>query len=63
MIVEQDLSKVENQYDTIAKEYAETFSGDHEKKPKDQEMLHRFSQVTGDRSGISAVAPVKLQNT
>ncbi len=52
MIVEQDLSKVENQYDTIAKEYAETFSGDHEKKPKDQEMLHRFSQVIGDRRPV-----------
>jgi ubiquinone/menaquinone biosynthesis C-methylase UbiE len=44
----QDLSKVENVYDTVAKDYAETFSGEHEKKPKDQEMLHRFSQEIGE---------------
>ena len=29
----QDLDKVENVYDTVAKEYAEAFSGEHEKKP------------------------------
>lgn len=45
----QDLNKVENLYDTIAKEWAETFSNEHEKKPKDQEILHRFSQEIGDR--------------
>jgi hypothetical protein len=43
----QDLDKVENLYDTVANEYAETFSGEHEKKPKDQEMLNRFSQEIG----------------
>jgi len=50
--MEWDLNKVESQYDTVAKEYAETFSGDHEKKPKDQEMLHRLSQVIGDRRPV-----------
>jgi ubiquinone/menaquinone biosynthesis C-methylase UbiE len=44
----QDLDKIENLYDTVAKEYAEAFSGEHEKKPKDQEILHRFSQEIGD---------------
>ncbi len=48
----QGLNKVENLYDTVAKEYAETFSGEHEKKPKDQEILHRFSQEIGDRSPV-----------
>jgi len=48
----QDLNKVENLYDTVAKEYAETFSGEHEKKPKDQEILHRFSQEIGDRRPV-----------
>jgi hypothetical protein len=64
-IVGQDLSKLENVYDTVAREYAETFSGEHEKKPKDREILHRFSQEVGDRgrSGISALAPARLQNT
>jgi ubiquinone/menaquinone biosynthesis C-methylase UbiE len=52
MIMEQNLYKVESLYDTIAKEYAETFSGEHEKKPKDQEVLHRFSQEIGDRRPV-----------
>ena len=46
------MNKVENLYDTVAKEYAETFSGEHEKKPKDQEILHRFSQEIGDRQPV-----------
>ena len=48
----QDLYKVENLYDTVAKEYAKTFSGDHEKKPKDQEILHRFAQEIGNRRPV-----------
>ena len=48
----QNLDKVENLYDTVAKEYAETFSGEHEKKPKDQEILHRFSQEIADRRPV-----------
>jgi ubiquinone/menaquinone biosynthesis C-methylase UbiE len=47
-IMGQTLNKVENLYDTVAEEYAETFSGEHEKKPKDQEILHRFLQKIGD---------------
>ena len=50
--MEQDLNKVEKQYDTVAKEYAESFSGEHEKKPKDQEILHRFSLEIGDRRPV-----------
>jgi len=52
MIVGQSLNKVESLYDTVAKEYAETFSGEHEKKPKDQEILYRFSQEIGDRRPV-----------
>ena len=48
----EDVNRVENLYDTVAKEYAETFSGEHEKKPKDQEILHRFSQEIGDRQPV-----------
>lgn len=51
-IMEQDLRKVERQYDKIAKEWAKAFSDEHEKKPKDQEMLHRFSQKMGDRRPV-----------
>jgi ubiquinone/menaquinone biosynthesis C-methylase UbiE len=52
MIIGQNLKKVENLYDTVAKEYAEIFSGEHEKKPKDQEILYRFSQEIGDRGPV-----------
>jgi len=48
----QELNNIERMYDTVAKEYAETFSGEHEKKPKDQEILHRFSQEIGDRRPV-----------
>ena len=40
MIMGQGLNKIERVYDTVAKEYSETFSGEHEKKPKDQEILY-----------------------
>ena len=48
----QDLNKIEDQYDTVAVEYADTFSGEHGKKPKDQEILHRFAQEIGDRRPV-----------
>ncbi|MGD8529755.1 MAG: methyltransferase domain-containing protein, partial [Syntrophobacterales bacterium] len=52
MILGQNLNKVENLYDTVAEEYAEAFSDEHEKKPKDQEILHRFSQEIGARRPV-----------
>jgi ubiquinone/menaquinone biosynthesis C-methylase UbiE len=52
MIIGQDVNRVENLYDTVAREYAETFSGEHEKKPKDQEILHTFSIEIGDRRPV-----------
>jgi ubiquinone/menaquinone biosynthesis C-methylase UbiE len=48
----QNANQIEIQYDTIAKEYADAFSGEHEKKPKDQEIFRRFSQEIGDRRPI-----------
>ena len=48
----QDLNKIENVYNTVAKEYADTFSGEHEKKPKDREILRRFSQQIGNRRPV-----------
>jgi ubiquinone/menaquinone biosynthesis C-methylase UbiE len=48
----QELNKIERMYDTVSKEYSETFSGEHEKKPKDQEILHRFSQEIGNRRPV-----------
>ncbi len=48
----QTPSKVAKQYDTVAKEYAETFTGEHEKKPMDQEILHRFSKEIGNKRPV-----------
>jgi ubiquinone/menaquinone biosynthesis C-methylase UbiE len=47
-----DVDKIENVYDRVAKEYAEAFSGEHEKKPKDQEILRRFSLETANRRPV-----------
>jgi len=52
MIMEHNVDKIANLYDKVAREYAERFSGEHEKKPKDQEMLHRFAQEIGGRRPV-----------
>jgi ubiquinone/menaquinone biosynthesis C-methylase UbiE len=48
----RELNNIERVYDTVAKEYSESFFGEHEKKPKDQEILRRFSQEIGDRRPV-----------
>jgi len=48
----QKLHKIESMYDSVAKEWAEIFFGEHEKKPKDLEILNRFSQEIGDRRPV-----------
>ncbi len=52
MIMGQNIHKVRNLYNSVAAEYAEKFSGEHENKPKDQEILHKFSQEIGDRRPV-----------
>jgi SAM-dependent methyltransferase len=52
MFMGQELNRIERMYNTLAKEYAEAFFGEHEKKPKDREMLHRFSQEIGGRRPV-----------
>jgi ubiquinone/menaquinone biosynthesis C-methylase UbiE len=52
MIMGQDINQVAILDDSIAKEYAVAFSGEHEKKPKDREILRRFSQVIGHRRPV-----------
>jgi len=52
MIMGQELHKIERMYDNVAKEYSETFYGEHEKKPKDQEILRRFSRELGDKKPV-----------
>ncbi|MCJ7681186.1 MAG: methyltransferase domain-containing protein [Candidatus Aminicenantes bacterium] len=46
------MNKIERMYDAVAEEWAAAFSGEHEKKPKDQEILHRFAQEIGDRKPV-----------
>lgn len=41
------LDKTRKFYDTVAKEYSETFQGEHQEKPVDREILRRFSRQTG----------------
>ena len=48
----QELNNIERMYDTVAKEYSETFFAEHEKKPKDQEILRRFSIEIGDKKPV-----------
>ncbi len=48
----QNPSKVAEVYDLVAKEYAEKFYGEHEKKPQDQEILYRFSQEVAGKKPL-----------
>ncbi|MDH3974216.1 MAG: class I SAM-dependent methyltransferase [Deltaproteobacteria bacterium] len=48
----QNSRKVESRYDKIAKEWAEAFSGEHEKKRKDREILGRFAQKIEGRKPV-----------
>jgi ubiquinone/menaquinone biosynthesis C-methylase UbiE len=44
--------KIETFYDAVAKEYAEIFRGEHEKKPKDREILLKFAQNVGKEGPV-----------
>ena len=48
----QDIIKIERLYDTVAREYAEVFSGEHEKKPRDQIVLKRFARMMEARRPV-----------
>ena len=48
----QNANKVAEMYDVVAKEYAENFSGEHEKKPLDREILSRFSEEVAGKKPI-----------
>ncbi|OGW18200.1 MAG: methyltransferase type 11 [Nitrospirae bacterium GWC2_57_13] len=52
VVVGQELNIIETIYDRIAKEYADAFTAEHDKKPKDQEILRRFSQEVGARRPV-----------
>ena len=46
------LRKIAQAYDTIAQEYANAFTDEHAKKPKDQEILQRFANKIGDKKPV-----------
>lgn len=50
--MEQDITLIANVYDSISKEYADSFSDEHERKPKDKEILYRFSQEVGAKRPV-----------
>ena len=52
MIMGPELDNIAKMYDIVAKDYSETFSGELEKKPKDQEILRRFSIEIGDNTPV-----------
>lgn len=43
----RNCDKIEEMYDTIADRWAEAFPDEHEKKPKDREILQRFVREIG----------------
>jgi SAM-dependent methyltransferase len=43
----QEINKIEQTYDLVAKEYSDAFLTEHERKPKDQEILRKFSNMIG----------------
>jgi len=51
-LLEQRLSKIETMYDAVAKEWAEAFRDEHDRKPKDRQILDRFAQKIGDRRPV-----------
>ena len=48
----QDPAEVAKAYDAVAREYAEAFADEHEKKPGDREVLRRFAAEVGDRGPV-----------
>ena len=50
--MEERLDKITKLYDSVSKEYADAFSGEHEKKPMDREILYRFSREVGNENPV-----------
>ncbi|MBN2040173.1 MAG: class I SAM-dependent methyltransferase [Spirochaetes bacterium] len=48
----QDLNKISRVYNSLSNEYTEASSGEHEKKPKDREILDRFSREVGSAKPV-----------
>jgi SAM-dependent methyltransferase len=51
-IMGRDPNSIAVEYDKVAEEYAKKLCGEHEKKPKDREILYRFSQETEGKKPV-----------
>lgn len=52
MTPDNNMKKVASLYDTVAAEYAEQFSNEHEKKPMDEQALRRFAKAVGAEAPV-----------
>ena len=50
--MEEKLDKITKLYNSVSKEYADAFSGEHEKKPMDREILSIFSREVGNENPV-----------
>lgn len=50
--MDASVTRIGKMYDSVAREYAETFSREHEKKPKDRDMLREFARKIGNRGPV-----------
>ena len=50
--IETELNTIREVYDTVAKEWTNAFANEHDNKPKDIELLHRFAKEVGDKTPI-----------
>ncbi len=48
----QDINRIKDMYDSVADKWAEAFIDEHDKKPKDREILIRFAEEIGDRRPV-----------
>ena len=50
--MDKDLEEIEKIYNVLASEWAKTFINEHQNKPKDHEILKRFSQMLNNRKPV-----------
>lgn len=50
--IDPKLNTISEVYDTVAKEWTIAFANEHDNKPKDIELLHRFAKEVGNKTPI-----------
>ncbi len=59
----QNSERIEGLYGSIAGEWTEAFSDEHEKKPKDRVILFRFSQEVVRRMPVWELSKLKKRTS